>query len=372
MRGVGVPMAKQADDNFFKDLCLNAGVALIATDGDLRIRFWNPMASRLFGGSPESMVGQSISSIVPSDRRELATRLLERAIHKGEINEFEFHHRDPTGRPVYLAVTVSPIIDQDDGAPGASVCVRDVTRRMELEREMASTQKMSALGSMAGAVAHHFNNFLGGIITSIDFARHSDDPEVLRRALRTTASSLSRASDLTLRLLAFAEGAPADSDARDVAEVVEQFVTDVRPTLETHGCRVEAEIEPVHLALPARKILTILECITDNAREAMSDGGTVRFALRPAGGGREVLLCVGDTGIGVSEEDRPHVFEPFFTSKRGTTAAGVEHAGLGLAVVHGIVRDLGGHVSLTCPPEGGTVCTIRLPRPDHAGQPSQT
>lgn len=361
-------MADQPSDQFFRDMCHHAGIALIATDAEFRIRFWNAAAGRVFGGSAETMLGQQITSVVPFERRELAVRLLERSLFKGEVSEFEFPHRSPTGDPIYLAVTISPIIEAGGERVGASVSVRNVTRRMELEREIGEANKMAALGSMAGEVAHHFNNVIGGIITSIDFVQNSDDVMMLRRVLKSTSASLARANQLIRSLLAFAEGDRSDSPSRDAAQTVLQFVERLGPPLEARGIRLETDLQPVPSLLPAKRVLTILERLTENACEAMPQGGVLRIEVAP-GPDNRIVIRVLDTGGGIAEEDLPHVFEPFFTTKAGSTGTGT-HAGLGLAVVHGIVRELGGTVTIGPRPEGGTVSTVTLPaNPEMPGAP---
>lgn len=343
-------------------MCLHAGVPLIATDQQLRITFWNPAATRVFGGSPEAMIGQSILSVVPSERRELAERLCRTALDDGEVRQLEFPHRDATGEPRFLAITISPIVDQDGQRIGVSVHVRDVSRRLELERERAHHQKMTALGAMAGAVAHHFNNLLGGIITSIDFAGSSDDPQVLRRALQATSSSLGRMSRLTLSLLTFAEGDQSDQRGQDLTETIRRFIEQGKPAMSARGIAVTTNLEAVGAEMPVKRVLTVLEALTGNAIEAMSDGGGLTFDLSREGD--EVVLTITDTGTGIAPDAMVHVFEPFFSTKRQLGELDSEHPGLGLAVVHGIIRDLGGSVTLTSS-ENGTVCVIRLP----SGQP---
>jgi PAS domain S-box-containing protein len=348
-------------EDFFCRMCTHAGVALIATDADLRIRFWNASAGRIFGGSSETMLGQPLTSIVPFERRELGTRLFERALYRGEISEFEFPHRSPQGNPIYLAVTISPIFAEAGGTIGISIYVRDVTRRLDLQREIAETQKMSALGSMAGEVAHHFNNVIGGIMTSIDFVQNSDDPAELRRSLRATANALARANKLTRSLLAFAEGDPSDSLRGDPAETIRKFIATIEPRLRSQNIQLETDLQPVQALVPARRMLTILDRVTANAFEAMPEGGTLRFELAPASE-NQIVLRICDTGKGIFPENLPHVFEPFFTTKSIDGRDASPHAGLGLAVVHGIVKDLGGTITLASRPAGGTICSVCLPR----------
>jgi two-component system, cell cycle sensor histidine kinase and response regulator CckA len=348
-------------DSFFRDICHSTGVALIATDEQFHVLFWNEAATRLFGQVQPITAGQLVSDLVPADRREIATRLLERAL-RGEVNELEFLHPGPQGQTRYLAVTLSGIKGPDGQMSGVSVFARDVTRRIMLSRQFAAAQKMSALGAMAGAIAHHFNNLIGGIITSVDFAQRSDNPDMLRRALATTTNSLNRASRLVRGLLAFAEGDRTESAARELPDILKEYIESIRPRLEEKSIRLETNIPPLHVSYPSKRILTILENLVTNSVDAMPEGGTLSLELRPLGLS-EVELRVRDTGNGLCEENLPHVFEPFFTTKGADGSTVGEHAGLGLAVVHGVVKDLGGSVDLVCNRPSGATCTIRLPVP---------
>ena len=346
-------------DSFFREICTSTGVALIATDDQFHIRFWNEAASELFGAAQPITAGQTVTDLVPADRRDIGLRLLERAL-RGEVNELEFLHPGPQGQTRYLAVTLSGIRSPDGPPAGVSVFARDVTRRIMLSRQFAANQKMSALGSMAGAIAHHFNNLIGGIITSIEFAQSNDNPDMLRRLLGAISNSLTRANRLTQGLLAFAEGDRTESPPRELPEIVQQYVESIRPRLAEKSIRLETDIQPVQAMYPSKRILTILDNLVTNSFDAMPDGGTLRIELKPVGA-NEVELRVRDTGSGLCEEHLPRVFEPFFTTKGVDGATVGEHAGLGLAVVHGIVKDLGGSVELACGLPNGATCTIRLP-----------
>ena len=354
-------MADTRDDHYFRDMCVHAGLALIATDEQLRIRFWNQAAARMLGGSAEVMTGQLVWSIVPAVRRELAERLCRRAMANGETSELDFQYRTPTGEPMFLAVTISPIIDAEGRRNGISVYVRDVTRRMTLERAMAETQKMSALGAMAGHVAHHFRNVLGGIITTLDFAQTSNDVESLRLAMSKTISSLTRASGLTQGLSAFAEGDPGSSSMGDLGTMVREYAAELESRLAGQNVRLELDIESFEALSPTRQVLTVLDNLVANAREAMPDGGTLRIELALFPGEPKAVLRVADTGNGVAPEDLPRVFEPFFTTKGENCTGSTTHAGLGLAVVHGIVNQMGGSVTISSSPGAGTVCSVILP-----------
>lgn len=354
-------MSDQVSEDFFRHMCLHAGLAIVATDAQLRIRFWNPAAARLFGRPAEEMLGKPVTAFVPPDRLKVASRLFERTLQHGQISEFEFSHSDPSGNPCYLAASIAPVTNEQGARTGISAHFRDVSRRIESERMTAEVQKMSALGLMAGAVAHHFNNLLAGLLTTADFSQNSDDPQVLRRALQSITSTLTRASKLTRALLAFAEGAHHDSPTEDITDTVRQFVADLEPSLCESGITIEADLQPINRCLPAKQVRTILDCLTSNACDAMPEGGILRITLAPSPDGQNMVLRIGDTGQGIPEKDLGHVFEPFFTTKSEGLVGLADHPGLGLAVVHGIIRSLGGTVTLCSSRTDGTICSIQLP-----------
>lgn len=353
-------MSDEAIMPFLQSLCEHAGIAIVGTDENFVIRFWNFAAERMFGYTAEAAMGQPIWLIIPPERHGLAQRMLDRAVSRGETSELELRRPDASGKTHHLAVTVSPVPSAGGRVVGASICIRDVTRGMDLLRDVAEMQRMSALGSMAGAVAHHFNNLLGGALTALDFAQDAGDPELLRRALKIALSALVRVSELTRGLLAFAEGDHTESPTEDATATVRRFVDRKRAEWARRNVVLETNLRSLGARLPTRRLLTILEALTANACEAMVGGGTLRIELEQ-GPGTTVVLRVSDTGVGIPEEQLRHVFEPFYTTKRAAGPDDAEHIGLGLAVVHGIVKDLGGTISLGRADTGGAVCTVCLP-----------
>jgi len=287
-------MSDDAMMPFLQSLCEHAGIAIIGTDETFVIRFWNMAAERMFECPARTATGQPIWLIIPPERHSLAQRLLERAVLRGETSELELRQQDSAGKTHHLAVTVSPVPNADGQVAGVSICVRDVTKGMELLRDVAETQRMAALGLMAGAVAHHFNNLLGGAMTAMDFAQDAGDPDMLRRAVKTAMWALSRVSGLTFALLAFAEGDHSESPVGDAAAAIEQFVSRLRGEWAGQSIVVETDLRVSGARLPNKRLLTILEVLTTNACEAMAEGGTLRIELKK-GPGTTVILRVCDT-----------------------------------------------------------------------------
>lgn len=350
-------------DALYRQLCEHVGVALILADAAFRIQIWNRAAEALFGTSAAEMLGKPLLTVVPADHQSLALRLLHRTLLHAEVTRFEIPYRNSQGNLLFLAVTLSPVFD--DAASRAGICagVRDITRRVSLQKEVTANQTMTALGRLCAGVAHHFNNLLQGIATSVDLAMHTSDRATIRRALRLTSEAVARAAKITQSLLTFACCESQDTEVADLDRVVAKVVDDVRASLEGRSVRVEAELRPVPpLPVPASRVRTMLQNLFDNAVEAMPTGGVLRVMLSAAEA--EIGLVVEDTGVGIPEGQLTRIFDPFFTSKGALGGGFGDHVGLGLAVVHSVVRELGGRIDVQSRVGEGTRFELRFPVPE--------
>jgi PAS domain S-box-containing protein len=351
-----------SDDTIYRLLCRHVGLALIVTDTEFLIRVWNPAAERIFNASGEQMIGTPLLNVVPEDYQSLALRLFHRTVLNAEMTEFEIPYRDACGHHLFLAVTLSPLFDDAGVRIGICAGVRDITRRVAAEKEIAAGQTMTALGALCGGVAHHFNNLLGGIGTSVDFALTTADAGATRRALKLTAESVARAAKITRSLLTFAKSQPQDDERIELTRVVRQWALEQRSPLELRKIHLVFDYRPIPvLFVPSRQVRTLLEEVTANAVEAMPAGGELWIRLFPSE--REILLAFEDTGVGIAPGHLDRIFEPFFTTKGELAGGPGGHVGLGLAVVHGVVRELGGTVTTQSQQGRGTRLEIRLPFP---------
>jgi PAS domain S-box-containing protein len=342
-----------------RQICEQLGMAVIAADRDMRISLWNAAAARLFGAAAEAVLGTSVLSIVPTDRRSFADEAIRRALQEREIVEFEFHHRDHQGKQRELAATLAPLISDAGETVGVSLCVRDITRRIELETELHEGRKMIALGDLAGRIAHHFNNIFGGVITSLDYARTNPDRAVTERVLDHVARALLRATTLVNGLLVFAEGGAEADDRSDLTELIFGLADDIEPAAHAQGIRLVLDVPKLPVTPVSRvPVLTILRNVVQNAVEAMPQGGTLRIDAAVHEERIEIRVC--DTGSGLDEAARARVFEPFWTTKPAA-AGGTPVKGLGLAIAYGLVQTLRGSVSVSSEPGEGTCFTISLP-----------
>jgi signal transduction histidine kinase len=249
---------------------------------------------------------------------------------------------------------------------------RAEAERKRLEEQLLHSQKMEAVGRLAGGVAHDFNNVLTGILISADLLlsdMSADDPR--REEVAEIRLAAGHAARLTRQLLAFSRKQLMSFKVIDLNETV-RSVTNMLQRLigEDISLRMELANELWPVRADVGQLEQVLLNLVVNARDAMPQGGEVVMRTRnveidaaraelPVPGGPWVQLRVSDTGVGMDEATRARIFEPFFTTKESGKGTG-----LGLSTVYGIVHQHGGHIRVRSEPGRGTVIEIDLPRAD--------
>ncbi|MBU0717653.1 MAG: PAS domain-containing protein [Planctomycetes bacterium] len=359
-----VPVERQA---YYRQLCDQLGMAVIATDREATIRVWNGAAARMFGAGAERMIGTPLGSVVPQGQRAAAEQMLLRAMETGETFQLEFRHRDAAGRSRELAGTVAPVFVEPEGCVGTSVCFRDITQRIKLQEDLSESRKMASLGELAGAIAHHFNNILGGVITSVDYARAGNDPSVMTRVIEQIGSALQRATTLLNGLLVFAKGDKSADAPADFAEIIGDLIDKAGKMTAGRGIALRFNAPNLQrFPLPRAQVQTALHNILRNAVEAMPDGGTL--TVEASTDNDRAVARIIDTGVGLGEAALSHVFEPFWSTKDTlvSSTTTTEGTGLGLAVAHGLVQMLGGTITVSSEPGKGSCFTVSIPRNENA------
>lgn len=346
------------DASFLQAVLSSAGIALIAADEHLKVRLWNRASAHVFGAASEAMLHTPLPALIPAEARAAAEQAFRRALDQRESSDLEFRYPDEHGRFRELAANITPLISPDGATRGVLLSARDITRRFEAERRVAESHKMNALGDMAGAVAHHFNNILGGITTTVDFALAAGDEGMLREALEKTAASSARAAHLVRGLLSFAEGDRRGDRTADIKDILHQTEQEFRERCMAGGIKLSVEVDSgIALQAPRLPMLTVLRQLIQNAIEAMPAGGRLSVGLGDELGRR--VIAVEDSGPGLPPEVLSRVFEPFFRAGEPIDATG--HSGLGLSIVYGIVRGLGGTIEASSKLGAGVRIRILLP-----------
>lgn len=354
-------------DSYFADLCENLGFILITVDRALNVRSWNRQAAQQFGRQLEEMLGHCILDIIQSDRREEARRVFEATIETRAAAEMEVKYDREEGGQVTFVLIASPILDAHGECIGASASMRDISERKRMSKELAKSRRMAALGNMAAGIAHHFNNIMGGMLTSIDYVLPSDSPRELRRTLRLLSQAIGRATRITKQLEAFAECEHEVAVRDDLSALMETFIDRIKPQAEQAGIRLVTEIADVPCRPEAQRLLPVLQSVAQNSFDVMSSDGVLTIRLVPDEPRREAVITIADTGCGIPGDVLDRVFEPFFTTKGELHGGTGGNIGLGLAAVHGLVAELGGTINLSSRVGHGTTVEIRMPM-DSAGE----
>jgi PAS domain S-box-containing protein len=345
--------------------------AVIGKSLDGIITSWNPGAARLYGWSAQEIVGQSITVLTAADRRAEALGMLDQLRRGQRIEQFETVRLRKDGKPIDVALTISPVCDSAGAVVGASTIARDISRRKILEEQLRQAQKMEAIGHLAGGVAHDFNNLLTVITGYSDLLLAQmppEDPSYVPMVEISKASE--RAAALIRQLLAYSRKQRLRPVVLNLNDIVTGLEKLLRRLIGEH-IELVTRLEPALRTIRADpgQLEQILLNLAVNARDAMPGGGTMTIEthsaeldenyaklhvdVRP---GSYAELVVSDSGVGMSVEVQEHLFEPFFTTKevgKGT--------GLGLATIHGIVKQSGGYIEVASAVGRGATFRIYLP-----------
>lgn len=378
--GITVVRARMERDQAEESLALtsfalnNVREAAFLIDEHARFHYVNEECCKILGYSRQELLGMSVPDVDP----EVTTEEWEKhwpILEAKRSLTFEGRHHTKDGR--IIPVEISANFLEYGGRCYNLSLARNITERKQAEEEQAilrqslqQAQKMEAFGQLAGGIAHDFNNILAVVNGYSEIILHNTNLDAATRSgVQEILNAGSRGASLTRQLLAFSRKQVLQPKLVSLNNVLEDMHGMLRRLI---GADIEMKLvldstlAPV-LADPSQMEQVILNlCI--NARDAMPDGGTISIRTSaaeleaqqiaqdfPSEAGSYICLCVSDTGIGMDPETLSHIFEPFFTTKgpdRGT--------GLGLATVYGIVKQSGGHVSVSSTLGRGTTFYVYL------------
>jgi len=337
--------------------------AFYTLDSDWRYTYLNPEAERLQQRKSSELLGQVVWEAFPQAVGTEVEDAFRRVMNERVTANLRGFHFPPL--EAWFDIRVYPMEE------GISVYFRDVTETLALERQVREAQRLDAIGQLTGGVAHDFNNLLTVIMGNAELLASDPDDDELRRELTTMIrDAAKRGADLTQRLLAFARRQPLDPEPIEVNARLGELEGLLRRTLsETIDLELRLRPEAGRAFVDAAQFDTALLNLALNARDAMPGGGRLTIETSPVEldadyaavhsevtPGPYVLVAVSDTGTGIPADDIERVFEPFFTTKAATKGTG-----LGLSMVHGFVKQSGGHIKIYSELDHGTTVRLYLP-----------
>lgn len=355
------------------------GDGVIAVDVDGNILQINPVAEKMTGCEAHEARGRALGDVL---------KMVD-VIHgdpvgfldNGENNEFSEKNFEAillnrNGEETRVAQNRAPILDVNQHVVGTVFALRDISQEHELQRQLRQAQKMEAVGTLAGGVAHDFNNMLAGILGNaqlIEAGMTPDNPDA--GCVADLIQSAERAADLTRKLLDFSHKGTPVMAVVDAHSLIDEVIHLLEHSIDTSiDVKRELTTGNPHVRGDANLLQNALLNLCLNARDAMPDGGTITLAtarvkvdgrllippLKQLSPGTYVKISVADTGVGIPKGFREKIFEPFFTTKskgKGT--------GLGLASAYACVVEHKGAIQVESEEGQGTVFSVFLPATDY-------
>ncbi len=329
----------------------------------------NKAAEELFGYSRSELLEMDIFDLYADKKiREIGLQLLNEI---GFIQDLEVVYKSKDGILINCLITATLRKDKDGNIIGYQGIIRDITDKKKLEKQIMATQKMEAIGSLAGGIAHNFNNILVGIMGYSEYLsskKGEDDPDY--KALKTIHEATIRASELTRQLLNIARREEYRRQEVSLNDIIRRALSLVAGTFDK-SIEIETHLSG-DLSIIEGDMGQLEQCVLNlciNARDAMPEGGRLivetfnqrldeNFIKTHVGVlvGDYIVLSISDNGRGISPEIKEHIFEPFFTTKEDKGGTG-----MGLSTVYGIVKNHGGLVTVYSEEGEGSTFKLYLP-----------
>ncbi len=376
----------QESERKYRELVENANSIILRLDNQGDILFFNEFAQSFFGYREEEVLGRNAAgTIIAGDengKRDLSLMIGDVGLHPGRHTTREMAHRRRNGERVWVAWTRKAIYDEGRRRTGVLCIGNDITQlrqaaeeKEELERRLQRAQKMEAIGTLAGGVAHDLNNILAGLVSYPELLL-MDLPQgsPMSKPLQIIKKSGERAAGIVQDLLTLARRGVNTCEVLQLNRIIHDYLKspEFMSLKQDHpGVEVTTFLSedlfniagsPIHL------FKTIMNMV-NNAAEAIEKEGAIRISTenryvdKPIRGyddveeGDYVVLTVSDTGVGISSRDLERIFEPFYTKK----TMGRSGTGLGMAVVWGTVKDHNGYIDVQSKEGEGTAFSLYFP-----------
>jgi PAS domain S-box-containing protein len=340
----------------------------VTPGGRFRIAGFNPAEEKATGLSNSEVAGKFIDDVLVEDTAQRAIAHYRRCLEVGTVIHYDEDLNLPTGVR-HFHTNLIPLRNDAGRIHRIVGCCMDFTDVKRAQEEALARQKLESVGTLASGIAHDFNNLLGAVAAQADLAlAEYASGASPRDPLKTIQNVAMRGSEIVQQLMIYAGNESEVLELVNISWVVEEMLGLLKVSVSKHAV-LETELGEGLAAVRGRaaQLRQIVMNLVTNASEAIGDrDGIIRLTAKPVTVGRAarilqgipegdyVELAVSDTGAGMSLETQRRVFDPFFTTK----SAG---RGLGLAVVHGIVRSLGGSIEMASEPGKGTTIYILLP-----------
>jgi PAS domain S-box-containing protein len=343
--------------------------SVIVYDMEGRVTYLNPTFTRVFGWSLEERSGKKMDMFVPEEDWPATNIMIERMLAGEDVSGIEPRRFTKAGDIIPVSISGAIFNDREGNPAGSVVNLRDISEQKRLEAQIQQSQKLEAIGTLAGGIAHDYNNLLMGILGNlslISFDLDSSHPYYIK--LKNIEKYIKSGAQLTKQLLGFAKGGKYEVkpvDLNDLIEKSSEMFSRTRKEIRIHR---EYQKEIWSVEADSNQIEQVLLNLYVNAAQAMPGGGEIYLQTNnitlnqdhvghfSAKTGDYVKISVKDTGVGMDENTLKRIFDPFFTTKDRSMGTG-----LGLASAYGIIKNHGGMINAYSVIRQGSIFDVYLP-----------
>lgn len=370
---------------FLAALVNSSSDAIIGKRRDGAITSWNEGARQTFGYTADEMVGRTLSGILASDAQVLNEAAIEMARSGVSPAPLECEATNKDGRHIAVSLRISPVIDAAGCVTGISTIARDVTDQKRTEATLIQSQRMQALGTLAGGVAHDINNLLTAIVGNLQLSRiRLPRDHEIQPLLGNIDAACVRAAGIVRQILTFSRGQTPERLPTNIQSIFDEGLTLLTFAASRHidicrefsSAKAQACVDPTQLMQVVMNLgMNAIHALGSDANGQIrvqtevvhvTKATAVQSPTLSLPAGNYVHIRFSDNGCGIPPEVLTHIFEPFFTTKGPG-----EGTGLGLSVVHGIVHANGGQITVQSVPGEGTTFDLYFPEtePQPASEP---
>lgn len=357
---------REAHD-FLNKIIQSSTNAIMAADMTGNIILWNQAAEDTLGYRAEEVIGKiNIVDIYPEGMARKVMKLLRSPENggAGKLRPYPILFVSSDGRVVEGNLSAAIIYDEQGNELASVGIFVDLEERLAMERKLRQTQeqllqseKLAAMGRLTSQIAHEINNPLYGIMNTLELLKTEVPPQNKRRKLLDMSlSEIMRLSDMLRKMLSFSRPDQEERKSININTVLDEIVMLHAKQLQENSIRIVLELasELPTVFASTNQLRQVFLNMLSNARDAMPEGGTLTVTTRLDQ--TMAAIDIGDTGVGIREENMQRIFDAFFSTKES-----VKGVGLGLSVCYGFITEHGGDIKVRSKPGEGTVFTITLP-----------
>ena len=336
--------------------------AIISKDLNGIIKSWNRAATRMFGYTAEEVIGRSILVLIPPELHGEEETILRRLRAGERIEHFETERLSKDGQRLQVSVTISPVRDSKGRIIGASKISHDIRDRKRAEQALLTSEKLATVGRLAATMAHEINNPLESVINLVYLAKTANTNATVRAYLLTAEEELNRVAHLAKQTLGFYRERSEKTRVK-IGDLLHRLIAVFSSRAQNKGLRIDVEVaSEAEVVVDCTELRQLLSNLISNSIDACERGGVIRVHGSVVEGSSlsapGLRITVADNGMGIRPDDRPHIFEAFFTTKQDVGT------GLGLWVCKQIAEKYGGSIRVRSDTRSGqswTVVSVFLP-----------